>query len=76
MIKKTDVRIDRKRHLLKAMTYRVITSSVTIYATYLITGNITMGLSVGVVELLVKPVIYYFHERIWYNFSSFGVHRI
>jgi uncharacterized membrane protein len=32
---------------------------------YMITGKITVALSIGSVEVLSKTILYYFHERLW-----------
>ena len=37
------------------------------------TGSIKFGAAFGVAELILKPVIYYFHERIWYRRIKFGL---
>jgi uncharacterized membrane protein len=38
----------------------------------MITGEIKTGLSIGLVGIIVKMVLYYFHERLWYQ-TKFGV---
>ena len=38
-----------------------------------ITGSIKFGAAFGVAEMILKPVIYYFHERIWYKWIKFGL---
>ena len=38
-----------------------------------ITGSWTTGLAIGGVEIITKMLLYFFHERIWYKFSKFGV---
>ena len=65
--------LSKKRHLLKAVTYRVYSSSITFLISFLITGNCTVGLSIGVLDFTVKIFSYYFHERIWYR-VNFGKH--
>jgi uncharacterized membrane protein len=30
---------------------------------------------VGVGELIIKPVIYFIHERIWYKWIKFGLKK-
>jgi uncharacterized membrane protein len=41
----------------------------------LITGSWEMGLTIGGVEVITKMILYFFHERIWYRFSRFGVEK-
>ena len=37
------------------------------------TGSIKFGAAFGVAEIVLKPIIYYFHERIWYRRIKFGL---
>ena len=55
------------RHILKAITWRVIGTLDTMFLSWLITGNAMLGLKVGLAELVTKMVLYYIHERIWYR---------
>jgi uncharacterized membrane protein len=72
------IKIDKKRHLLKAITWRIlasiITFIVTLIATFFMFGEakIEMGLTVGIFDFIIKFVAYYFHERIWYK-SNYGI---
>lgn len=34
---------------------------------WFISNDITVGVKIGLVELVSKMVLYYFHERIWYK---------
>jgi uncharacterized membrane protein len=65
--------VDRKRHLAKACTYRVFGSGVTAGVTYVLTGHATMSLLAGAADTVLKIVLYYIHERIWYRIP-WGVH--
>lgn len=67
--------ISYKRHILKAITWRVIGTLDTIIITWLITGNWYIGFSVGGIEVISKTILYYFHERGWYKFSKYGVKK-
>lgn len=67
--------ISYKRHLLKTITWRIIGTIDTILIAGLITGDWSIGLSVGGIELVSKTVLYYLHERGWYKFSKFGVNN-
>jgi uncharacterized membrane protein len=40
-----------------------------------ITGHWKWGLAIGGVEVITKMVLYFFHERIWYKFSKFGINK-
>jgi uncharacterized membrane protein len=39
---------------------------------WIITGDLTVGLGIGGLELFSKMFLYYIHERIWYK-SNFGL---
>lgn len=38
-----------------------------------VTGSIKIGAAFSVVEILLKPALYYLHERTWYRWIKFGV---
>jgi len=61
----------RVRSLAKTISWRIVATSTTILLVFLFTGNLVISASVGSLELLAKPVIYYVHERIW-DMSNFG----
>lgn len=61
-----------KRHILKSITWRLVGTIDTIILGWLMTGNLTIGLSIGGLELFTKMFLYYLHERVWYK-SNFGL---
>jgi len=61
----------RVRSLLKAISWRIVATSTTMFLVFLFTGNLVLSVGVGSLELLLKLVLYYVHERIW-NRSNFG----
>lgn len=63
--------LTHKRHIFKTITWRIIGTIDTILLGWFVSGDPTIGLSVGGLELMSKMVLYYFHERIWYK-SNFG----
>ena len=62
-----------KRHIAKTITWRIIGTIDTIILSWLITGQLKMGLTIGGVEVITKMILYFFHERAWYRFSKFGL---
>lgn len=54
-----------KRHIAKAVTWRLLGTIDTIILSWLITGNPLTGLKIGAFEVVTKMTLYYFHERIW-----------
>lgn len=59
--------VERKRHLAKAVTYRVFGSAATAAIAYAVTGEVKVGAVVGVADTVVKIGLYYIHERAWYR---------
>ena len=39
---------------------------------WIATGDMTLGFTIGAADVVIKLILYYFHERIWYK-SKFGV---
>lgn len=64
-----------KRHILKAVTWRIIGTIDTMLLAWLISGDPMIGLKVGFAEVLTKMFLYYLHERIWFrvNLTKDGV---
>lgn len=59
--------LSKKRHLFKAISYRIYSSCITFLISFIITGNCNIGLSIGVFDFIVKIFTYYIHERFWYR---------
>lgn len=58
------------RHILKTITYRFLATITTVLIAYSLGVSLEVSSLLGIGELLIKPVIYFFHERTWYNFLS------
>ena len=69
----TENKIEIKRHIGKAISYRFLGTLQTIIISYIFTGNFVISSSIGIVELCVKPLIYFLHERAWYKWIKVGV---
>jgi uncharacterized membrane protein len=65
--------VERKRHIAKAISYRVLSTIIGFLIMWWISGSIQIGAAFGVVELVYKPVQYYIHERVWYKFIKYGL---
>lgn len=61
----------KKRTLVKTLTWRVIALITTIIVVYLYSGDIHESLVIGIAANGLKMVLYYIHERIW-NKIGFG----
>ncbi len=64
-----------KRHIAKAISYRILGTLQTVTIGYLFTGSFVISSTIGIIELCVKPVMYFLHERFWYKFIKFGVDK-
>ena len=62
-----------KRHILKSVTWRIIATLTTILLAWIFTKDTTIALKFGAAEVLIKMALYFFHERIWYKYSKFGL---
>lgn len=58
-----------KRSIAKSISWRVIGTLDTIIISWIVTGTLTMAFSIGLVELVTKMVLYFFHERLWNSIS-------
>jgi uncharacterized membrane protein len=58
-----------KRHIAKSLTWRFIGTIDTLVFTWLITGDLTEGLSISGITTFTKLLWYYMHERLWFNSS-------
>jgi len=59
------------RSILKAMTWRTGGTIVTFTVAWVLIGDLSQALGIGIVDTLVKLGAFYFHERLW-NRLSFG----
>lgn len=62
------------RSVVKAFTWRVIATLTTTTIVFFATGSITLSLGVGFFDIVIKLVLYYFHERVW-DRSNLGIHK-
>lgn len=68
--------VSYKRHIAKAISYRALGTFQTCLISYFFTGSFVIAGSVGLTEIILKPFMYFVHERVWYRFSNFGVKEI
>ena len=69
------IKISPKRHLLKTISYRVVSSVIGFLILWLFFG-ITVGVSFSLFELFFKPLLYYIHELIWHRHIKLGVTKV
>jgi uncharacterized membrane protein len=65
--------VQRKRHIAKTISYRVISTLIGFVIMWAVSGSIKVGAAFGIAELVYKPIQYYLHERIWYKWIKFGL---
>lgn len=53
------------RSIVKAVSWRIVGTIDTMVIAWLITGELTMAVSIGAIEVITKMVLYYGHERVW-----------
>ena len=67
--------VSYKRHIAKTISWRIIGTLDTMLVSWFITGNWRWGLAIGGIEGVTKMILYFFHERIWYRYSRFGINK-
>lgn len=58
-----------KRHIAKTITWRIVGTIDTIILSWIISGNPLTGLKIGLAEVITKMLLYYVHERVWFNIN-------
>ena len=71
---KSNVSDSVKRHIYKTFSWRFLGTADTIAIGWLISGDPFIGLQIGFTEVITKMILYFIHEKIWYNLS-FGLEK-
>jgi len=69
------MKVDRRRHIAKTISYRVISTLIGFVLMWLISGSVKVGAAFGIAELIYKPIQYYIHERVWYKWIKYGLRK-
>lgn len=56
-----------KRHLAKTLSWRFIGTLDTLLLAWLISGDLSVGAKISVLEMITKMILYYLHERFWFR---------
>ncbi len=56
---------NRKRSILKAITWRITGTIDTFLLSWIITGKPKVAATISLAELITKTLLYYLHERVW-----------
>ncbi|UKN01767.1 DUF2061 domain-containing protein [Paracrocinitomix mangrovi] len=54
--------------ILKTVSWRVVGTVDTMVIAFFLTGEVTIAVSIGSVEVFTKMILYYIHERVWNKF--------
>jgi uncharacterized membrane protein len=65
--------VQRKRHIAKTISYRIVSTLIGFLIMWYISDSIKIGAVFSIAELVYKPIQYYIHERIWYKWIKFGL---
>ena len=60
----------------RACTARIISIFITISIGWFLTGDFKLGLSLGVIDTVIKLFIYYGHETIWEQKMTKDINKI
>ncbi|MFW9814198.1 MAG: DUF2061 domain-containing protein [Candidatus Thorarchaeota archaeon] len=60
----TGLKIDR-RTLAKTFSWRFVATATTIFVAFLLTGSLLISLEIGSLEVILKTIFYYLHEKTW-----------
>ena len=66
--------LDKARHMVKSLSYRIYSSCITTAIATFVTGNAKLALAIGSTDFFIKLFTYYLHERIWF-YIPFGLQR-
>jgi len=67
------MKVSYKRHIAKAISYRFLGTFQTCVISYIFTGNFWVAGSIDLTEMVLQPLMYFLHERVWYRFSRYGL---
>jgi uncharacterized membrane protein len=67
-----DTKKSRIRHIAKTITWRIIASLTTFILAYVFTQDITKSLWLMGTEMVLKLLLYYYHERVWFKYGKLG----
>jgi len=56
-----------RRSIAKAVSWRIMATFITSALVFIFTGLWTISLAVGFTEFLIKSLVFYIHERIWFK---------
>jgi uncharacterized membrane protein len=67
-----DAKKSRIRHIAKTITWRIIASLTTFILAFIFTKDIEKSLWLMGTEMVLKLLLYYYHERVWFKYGKLG----
>ena len=64
------------RSLVKTFIWRIIATLITFLIAYFVTGEVSLAVAIGGIEVIVKTIGYYLYERSWQNVSPILLHKL
>ena len=71
-----EAKVEAKRHLAKAVTWRIIASITTAIIAWVFGLPPKAIGAVFMADLVIKFALYYAHERMWYKHIKYGVKNV
>lgn len=65
-VKKPDNSV--RRHIYKTISYRLLGTLATVFVAHALGAPVELSMIIGVGELVLKPILYFLHERLWFKF--------
>ena len=62
--------MSKKKALMKTITWRITASITTVAIVWFVSGKFVIAGEVALLEVIIKMVVYYFHERAWERTAS------
>ena len=58
------------RHAMKALTWRIISITMTVLIAWTVTEDMWVGVTIGSLNAIINTTLYYFHEHVWYDLKQ------
>jgi uncharacterized membrane protein len=55
----------QKRSITKTISFRIFATIATTILVFVVTGDLALAGFVGLLDTVIKLIIYYLHERVW-----------
>jgi uncharacterized membrane protein len=55
----------KRRSIVKSLSWRVFAAIITATVAFTMTGQLEFAAKIGLIDTLVKLLIYFMHERVW-----------